>query len=208
MGDAGCSTGYQSDRQPSDPYSFQLASEGVQTPFVEKVRKWAQLIVVGTVRDILPACWVTADGRRPANPHADQGLLIITPVRVEVERVAKGRYALPDIYLAALGGRIGADCASISGSGPRPAFRFGERYVYFLDPFTGALPDPVASDRQYRYYRPNYSYTVQPNGTLTIGPEYGVMGPPVDDPPRTLTVDEALREIAALLNGPAATPTR
>lgn len=63
-------------------------------------------------------------------------------------------------------------------------------------------------DGRYRYYRADYSYTVKPDGTLTIGPEYDIVGGRADDPPRTLTVDEALREIAALLAVPSATPTR
>lgn len=134
LGDAGCSTAYRPDRKPSDPYSLHMAGEAKAYPFSEKVRQLAQLLVVGTVRDILPSRWVTPDGRRPANPHTGNDLLLITPVRVEVERVAKGAYALPDIYLAAPGGRIGEDCASYSGSGPWPEFRFGGRYLYLHRP--------------------------------------------------------------------------
>ncbi len=51
------------------------------------------------------------------------------------------------------------------------------------------------------------SYSVTPNGLVTIGPEYDIMGNHVDDPPRTLTVAQTLDEIAALLAVPA-TPTR
>jgi hypothetical protein len=208
LGDAGCPTGYRPDRKPSDPYWLHVAGEAKAYSFNEKVQQLAQLIVVGTVRDILPSRWITPDGHRPANPHIIHDLLIITPIRVEVERVAKGTYALPDIYLAAPGGRIGDDCASYSGSGPRPSFRFGERYLYFVSPFDYTLPNPVPAESKYRFFTPRYSYTVKPDGTLTIGPEYDIMGHRVDDPPRTLTVDEALREIAALLATPAATPTR
>jgi hypothetical protein len=208
LGDAGCATGYRPDLKPDDPYQFHQAGEGAAIPFAEKVRRYGQLIILGTVRDILPARWATPDGRRPTNPHGDGGLLIITPVRVQVERVAKGDYGLADIYLAAPGGRIGADCASYSGSGARPRFVFGERTLYFLAPFDATLPGPVVSDSRYRYVRPDFSYTVKPEGTITIGPESDIMGHRADDPPRTLTVDETLREIAAILAAPSTTPTR
>ena len=70
------------------------------------------------------------------------------------------------------------------------------------------LTTPVPSEERYRYYNALASYAIRPDGTLTIGPEYDIRSNRVDYPPRTLTVDEALREIAALLAAPGATPTR
>jgi hypothetical protein len=207
-GDLCRDSGYRPSPQPGDPYLGGGIGERKAYSFAAKVKMPWACIVVATVRDILPARWATADGRRPDNPHGARSMLIFTPVRVEVDRVATGAYSLPDLYFAAPGGRIGQDCAAYSGSGAWPTFRFGERFLYFVSEDAGLAVSPVPGDSRYRYYSADYSYAVTPDGTLTIGPEYDIMGGRADDPPRTLTLDEAQREIAALLATPSATPTR
>lgn len=164
--------------------------------------------MVGTVRDILPARWATPDGQRPATPHTEGRVLIYTPIRVQVERIAKGDYALPDLYFAEPGGRIGQDCASYSGSGRWPSFFFGGRYLYFAAASSLLTTPPVPGDDRYHFHNATASYGIAPNGTLTIGPERDIMGNTADDPPRTLTVDEVFREIATILGITPATPTR
>ncbi len=198
---------YTRASKPSDPYVWRVASDGPADSSVDKVQRYSDLIIVGTVLDILPALWTTPDSQRPDNPHESSSILIITPVRVSVEHVAKGTYDLPHVYFKLPGGRIGQDCASVTGSGPRPAFRTGERFLYFINPSPDTSLQPVSGDSRYHYYRAANSYTVTPNGMVTIGPEYDIMGGHVDDPPRTLTVNQVLDEIAALLAAPA-TPTK
>ncbi len=198
---------YRSERQNSDPYAEYFASQGAAIAFTEKVRG-AELVILGMVRDILPSRWATQDGRRPENPHIINRVLIVTPVRVAVERVAKGAYGLPDIYFAVPGGRIGQECAGYNGSGALPEFNFAGRYLYFVSQSSFPGTPPVPGDDRYRDYRADFSYTVLPDNTITLGPARDIMGNRADDPPRTLTVDEALREIAALTGLPAATPTR
>ena len=198
---------YTRPSKPSDPYVWNVVGEGVADSFADKVRRYADLIIVGTVLDIAPARWATPNNQRPDNPHESGSILIITPVLVSVEYVAKGAYDLSEIYFEVPGGRIGQECASSTGSGPRPAFRVADRFLYFVnsDPYLELYPVP--EDTRYRYYRANYSYTIAPDNTIKIGPESDIMGNCVDDPPRTLAVNQVLAEIAALLAAPA-TPTR
>ncbi len=210
--DCGAGQSYRPNPQSSDPYLHRVAGEGVASPFTEWVRERAALIVLGTVRERQPARWTTPDGRRPVNPHAQDGLQIISPILVAVEQVPKGAYPLPDIYLAAPGGTIGPDCAEYSGSGPRAQHSLNRRILYLLNPEPDfAALTAVPGDDRYRYYRADYSYTVAPDDTVTIGPERDIMGNTYDNPPRTLPLADVLREIAALLATPARptpTPTR
>ncbi len=202
------SLGYRPHPLPEEPYYGGVIAEMKAFSFAEKAKMPWACIVVGTVREILPARWNTADGQRPANPHNTYQMLIFTPVRVEIDRVVVGSYTLPSIYLAAPGGKIGQDCASYTGSGAWPSFLYGGRFLYYLQEAQSLTVAPAPDDNRYRYFTASYSYTVKPDDTLTISPEYDIMGGHVDDPPRTITVDEAAREIVTLRATPAATPTR
>jgi hypothetical protein len=204
---------YQVTPSSSDPYLYTIFVEGGAISFADRVRKYADLIVLINKGQKLSPRWTTADGRRPANPYAERDLgppayTIITPERAEVVKVAKGRYDLPAIYVAHFGGRIGRDCVDSSDSlylGGGPA---GTQYLWLLSLATYPEARPVADDPRYRFYSLTRSYPVSPSNTITIGPEHDIMGNWRDNPPRTLMVDEVLREIAALLATPAATPTR
>lgn len=169
--------------------------------------------MLGTVRDIGPARWTTVDGRHPGDPKSGKDF-IFTPVRIAIERVAKGAYALPAMYFAVPGGQVGGDCQSYTGSGTWPEFWIGGRFFYFVDYRSSsgsreryADLQPVPGDSRYQYHYAISSYRVTPAGLVTISPESDIMGNRVDYPPRTLTVDQVLDETAALLAVPA-TPTR
>lgn len=198
---------YDTTPRPADPWRGGAAAEGAATSFAEKT-KAANLIVLVTARELLSAHWDTEDGQRPANPHLG-GFRIVTPIRARVKRVVKGRYTLPDIYLAVVGGTVGQDCYSVSNSlyfGDGGAS--GADYLYFTSPDEYPKTPPVPGDRRYRYFGGYSAYPISPGGTITIGPERDIMGNKKDDPPRTITLDEAVREIAAILGTPTPTPTR
>lgn len=198
---------------PGSPYMFVSVAERLASSFAGRVREHATLIVLGTVREIGAARWTTPDGTRPDNPQANR-FGIVTPVRVGVEQIAKGSYALPEPYLAEPGGTIGLDCAYYGGgSGPRPRQpSVGQRALYLLAPAADlAAIAAVPGDDRYHYHTVSQSYDVAQGSTITIGPEADIMGHRYDDPPRTLPVADALREIAAILATPAtpaATSTR
>jgi hypothetical protein len=110
-------------------------------------------------------------------------------------------------YFAHLGGEVGQNCAYISnslylGGGPGSS-----RSLCLAKLAEYREASPVAGDPRYRFYSIARSYAVSPEGTITIGPERDIMGYKKDDPPRTITVEEALREIAVLDGRSGATPT-
>lgn len=127
-------------------------------------------------------------------------------MRAKVLRVAKGTYALDTIYLTTSGGTIGQDCHGVSDSLYVGVGPVGKDYLYLTSPSDLQTP-PVPGDSRYRFYSGYSVYPVSPSGTITIGPERDIMDYRADDPPRTITIEEAFREIAAL-SSPSATPTR
>jgi hypothetical protein len=103
---------------------------------------------------------------------------------------------------------VGQDYAYLSDSlylGGGPA---GSRSLCLanLADYPQALP--VADDPRYRFYSLSRRYSVSPEGALTSGPERDIMGYTKNDPPRTISVDEALRKIGKWLWLPTPTPTR
>jgi hypothetical protein len=136
--------------------------------------------------------------------------MIITPLRARVQRVVKGRYTLPDIYFASVGGTVGQDCYSVSNSlyvGNSSGTPSGD-YLYLTSASNYLNVLPIPGDERYRYFSSGFSYPISVDGTVTIGPERDIMGYKYDDPARTITIHEVLQEIAALLISPSATPTR
>ena len=98
-------------------------------PHIPSTSRLSTVIVIGTVKQILPARWTTADGRRPANPT---GYTIFRPVFVDVEEYLKGEQNAKTLQLYAWGGRIGND---VYETQPDKLYEFqqGERAVLFLE---------------------------------------------------------------------------
>lgn len=201
---------YQSPPRPEDPASYVVYAESAAIAFADRVRTYADLIVLIDNCQYLPSRWTTADGRRPPTPHSSWQLYtIITPERAEVVRVAKGAYDLPQIYFANFGGVVGQDCAYGGESLYRGGGVAWTKFLYLASLATYAEATPRADDPRYRYYSVSRRYPVSPDGLITIGPERDIMGKKRDDPPRTLLVDDVFSEIAALLASPATPiPTR
>lgn len=172
-------------------------------PFAKNVQA-ADMILLATVREILPSRWATDDGRRPSDPQMRQPSPIVTPVRLSIERAAGRETALRECYTLIYAGRVGDECQANRGTPPWGIAEtfVGDRALYFLQgmseatsPFIDLVPLCL----------PFTWYPVRSDGTIAVHDRYDV---PLNAPPRTLTVDEALREIAALLGGSGATPTR
>ena len=98
-------------------------------------------IVIGTVRDELPARWTTRDGTRPANPHTGS-YGIYRPVVVDVEQVIKGQ-TQRHIMVNAQGGQIGQDLVSEGSATPLYTFTKGEHVLLFLSEPRYAHPEMV-----------------------------------------------------------------
>ena len=113
--------------RPED--SYHLRVDAVWDWTISGSASRSTVIALGTVVRLLPARWTTPDGARPANPH-DHRETIYTPVVVEVERYLKGAATGGQLYLFALGGRVGGDSVTM-GDGLMHLFE-GERVVVFL----------------------------------------------------------------------------
>jgi hypothetical protein len=119
------------------------------------------IVVIGTVRQVLPARWTTSGGGRPArvrDPHLTAG--IFRPVLLEVEQYLKGQRPQQQLMLFAVGGQIGQDSFVIEPD-YLYSFQEGERVVLFLKPYQG----PVDKAQAHRpFYYPMERYTITPEG--------------------------------------------
>lgn len=92
----------------------------------------ATMIIIGTVKQVLPARWDTPDGRPPpdacslSTPHN-----IFRPVLVEVEQYVKGEQPQRIVQVYSFGGQVGKDKTTYSPEGLY-TFREGERVLLFL----------------------------------------------------------------------------
>lgn len=106
-------------------------------PHIPSTARLSSVIVIGTVKQILPARWTTADGHRPADPT---GHAIFRPVMLDVEEYLKGEQNARTLQLYAWGGRIGDDMFEAQ---PDTLYEFqqGEHVVVFLEEFApGSSP--------------------------------------------------------------------
>jgi len=102
-----------------------MGSFGEDVLSVEELAKESDVVVIGRVREILPARWDTADGRQPAELS---GHKIYTDVVVEVEEYLKNPQPEKMITVRTEGGRAG-NVEMITGDA---SFTRGERVVLFL----------------------------------------------------------------------------
>jgi hypothetical protein len=115
---------------PSEP--FILTGYAHREPDTAVSANESSLIVVGTVKDILPARWTTIDGKRPPNPHAPENKeTIFTPILIEVRQYAKGSQVQRELLLSAFGGTVGQDSVNWA-SDNMYRFTLGEQVVVFL----------------------------------------------------------------------------
>lgn len=115
---------------PNDP--FQLTIHADSFPNTSLSTQEADLIVVGVVKEILPALWSTADGNRPENPWVEYSQeTIYTPVVVEVEQYIKGADSF-SLTLFAWGGAVGRDSVTWASDNLH-TFHLGERVLLFLN---------------------------------------------------------------------------
>lgn len=116
--------------RPEDPYHAGVAITAAYPPDKELARG-AELVVIATVKQILPGRWTTADGKRPANPHAPANReTIFNPVLVEVEQYLKGQRPERELLIRANGGTVGHD--SFTYGDDMSTYSEGQRVVLFL----------------------------------------------------------------------------
>lgn len=124
--------------QANDPFVIRAcaAPDPPDDPDVTK-RETASssTVVIGTVQQVLPPRWTTADGRRPAHPHAQKNVEmmahIVTPVQFEVQEYLKGQLQQSRLLLWSFGGTIANDVTDACGS-TQFTFQPGQQVIVFL----------------------------------------------------------------------------
>jgi hypothetical protein len=150
----------------------------------------SSVIVLGTIRQVLPARWNTSNGARPANPFVG-GHFIYTPVQIGVETYYEGAMPDPVLWFVASSGQVGEDF--IRRDDKLNEFRVGERVVVFLHDFNLGLTVDGTTLR----YESDERYTVTADGQA------------VNSYYRTIPLQQLLNEITAAVGGlpPDATPS-
>lgn len=114
--------------RPDDPYLLKISD--AYAPNTSASTSFATIVIVGTVRQVLPARWSTVDERRPVNPHVNNPYTIYTPVLVEAEEYLKGQQRQPQLLIFAQEGKVGQD--QVVYANRSMTFLEGERVVLFL----------------------------------------------------------------------------
>lgn len=115
---------------PDDPYRLSIG--GRRAADTKASTREAEIIAVGTIKQVLPARWTTADGRRPDNPHARGNLeTIFRPVVMNVEQCLVGEHSQSELVMFAFGGTVGQDSVEATISDIYE-FDEGQRVIVFL----------------------------------------------------------------------------
>jgi hypothetical protein len=98
----------------------------------EELRDYSDTILIGTVKEILPPIWNTADGKQPnkaiteINPRED---LIYTDVIISVDEYLKNPLSSKEIIVRVTGGTIGRFSMTTDAE---PSFNTGEKVLIYL----------------------------------------------------------------------------
>jgi len=149
---------------PSAPYH--MTSEALLVPgTTQDDTAYAEVIATGNVLQVGTARWTTVDGKRPANPHADNNReYIFTPVVLQVNAALKGAPGTSELALLVPGGVVGQDSVDL-GSDHDAIFQVGERVMVFLNRATSV--DRVQLLNKQPLWRVNVRYTLTASGTAT-----------------------------------------
>jgi hypothetical protein len=176
------------DLQPSDlSQPLRLIISAVRSSNTEISVKESASIIIGRVKEILPAIWVTPDGKRPKDLQAsDYNDIIMTPVLIEVEQFLRGSQSQTEILIYAVGGFVEPDEVKYT-SDDLYEFIAGERVVVFIRDRGAKVGDNPRLEVVERY-------TVWPDET-------------VSNTYRTLTLKELLQEISLVTTLPTVVST-
>ena len=100
----------------------------------EELSNYSDVILIGTVKEILPPKWNTIDGKQPDKPFTELGPVnndfIYTDIIVNVDEYLKNPLSLKGVIVRITGGTIGN--VSVT-SDAEPKFKTGEKVLLYLN---------------------------------------------------------------------------
>lgn len=146
----------------------------------EDLNNYSDMIVIGTVNEILPSKWNTIDGNRPdkANSEFSQGDLIYTDIIINVDKYLKNSLSSKEIVVRVIGGTVGNDTVT---SDVEPSFKSGEKVLLYLSKDTSPMTN-VGSEHFLVYGSLQGKFTLTDDGKAVR-------------PDETTTLDELLSTI-------------
>lgn len=118
--------------QTGDPYVLTISGTRINDHTVRL--QGTSVVAIGTVRQIQAPRWTTIDGKRPANPHAQNNAASIhRPMVFEVEEYLLGQQPQRTLLISLLGGSVGRDSVTFTMD-DRYEFVEGQRYLVYLSP--------------------------------------------------------------------------
>lgn len=97
----------------------------------EELRDYSDMIVIGTVKEILPPKWNTIDGKQPDKEITDLSHenIIYTDIVVSVDEYLKNQSSSKEVIVRITGGTIGRVGMSTDAD---PSFKIGEKVLIYL----------------------------------------------------------------------------
>lgn len=183
---------------PSSPYILFIEADLASPVPADELVRASDLIVEGTVRELLPAQWTTPDGRRPENPWVsvpDQ-FTIITPVIIELD-LPLILDRVPEVFrphvvqavesrqviVAAQGGAIQRDDEQydeVRSEIPSQQYAVGERVIVALRVTPGGVVTQITTSAGVAY-APMMKYVLTDGGTAVSITSEGESSIPADE---------------------------
>lgn len=95
-----------------------------------ELSNYSNIIVIGTVKEILPSKWNTINGKRPNNTDSFSPFcLIYTDIVISVDKYLKNSLLSKEVTVRVEGGKVGNDILTVE---PVPSFKIGEKVLLYL----------------------------------------------------------------------------
>ena len=98
----------------------------------EELRSHSDMIVIGTVKEILPSKWNTIDGKQPDKPISKLYFenIIYTDIIISVDEYLKNPLSSRDVVVRVTGGTVGNVKMTTDAD---PSFKTGEKVLIYLN---------------------------------------------------------------------------
>ncbi|WP_229397121.1 hypothetical protein [Methanosarcina sp. DH1] len=98
----------------------------------DELRSHSDMIVIGTVKEILPSKWNTIDGKQPDKPISELYFenIIYTDIIISVDEYLKNPLSSRDVVVRVTGGTVGNVKMTTDAD---PSFKTGEKVLIYLN---------------------------------------------------------------------------